>query len=79
MCWHASKRQIKYLMDPRTTKIPTSNFTQSKKHPQIPELSLWLLGDKMEAAEGGSGDKTERSYHCLQMLLEIYTAVPLVR
>lgn len=44
-----------------TTKIPASNFTQNEKGPQIPELCVWSLGDMVEAEEGGSSDKTEKS------------------
>lgn len=44
-----------------TTKIRASNFTQNEKGPQIPELYVWSLGDKVEAEAGGSSDKTEKS------------------
>lgn len=46
-------------MGPRTTEMPTSNFTESKKGPQSPTLQLWELGNKMEAAEGDSSDKMD--------------------
>lgn len=48
-------------MGPETTNIPASNFTLNEKGPQIPELYFWSLGDKVEAEEGGSSDKTEKS------------------
>lgn len=59
--WHRGESQIKYVMGPGTTKIPASNFMQNEKGPQIPELCVWSLGDKVEAEEGDSSDKTQKS------------------
>lgn len=48
-------------MGSRTTRISASNFTQNEKGPQIPQLCVWSLGDKMERLKEVTAETKQRN------------------